>query len=177
MSHVHSSIQYVCFRKTSGSKIGALSNLVAPLSIWRLVPSRNPTTHFYVAKLRCRQTVDSRTVLAIALKVFFSFPFWRLAKYCVSNKFSTLHSYFYCCLFFSFQRGHQALKNKLVKKQTIFIQHSSKSRTANATAFVKAWQFSRGKEITKQWHYYETIASFTLFDKRLGKVRHVNPDV
>jgi len=70
-----------------------------------------------------------------------------------------------------------ALKNKLVKKQTIFIQHSSKSTTANATAFVKAGQFSRGKEKTKQCNYYETIESFTLFDKRLGKVRHVNPVV
>jgi len=45
------------------------------------------------------------------------------------------------------------------------------------TAFVKAGQFSRGKEIMKQWNYYETIASFTLFNKRLGKVRHVNPNV
>jgi len=35
-------------------------------------------------------------------------------------------------------------------KNTIFIQHSSKSRTANATALVEAGQFSRGKEITKQ---------------------------
>jgi len=88
-----------------------------------------------------------------------------------------LHSYFYCYLSLSFQGGHQTLKHKLVKKQTIFIQHSSKTRTANATAFVKAGQFSRGKEITKQWNYYDTIASFTLFNKRLGKVRHVNPDV
>jgi len=38
-------------------------------------------------------------------------------------------------------------------------------------------QLSRGKEITKQWNYYETIASFTLFDKGLGEIRHVNPDV
>jgi len=29
----------------------------------------------------------------------------------------------------------------------------------------------------KQWHYYETIALFMLFDKRLGKVRHVYSDV
>jgi len=43
----------------------APSNLVTPLSIWRLVPSRNPSTHFHVAKLRCRQTADSRTALAI----------------------------------------------------------------------------------------------------------------
>ena len=43
---------------------------------------------------------------------------------------------FYHCLSFFFQGGHQALKNKLVKKQTIFIQHSSKSRIANATASV-----------------------------------------
>jgi len=83
MSHVHSSIQYICFRKTSGSKMGAPnlllprapSNLVTPLSIWRLVPSRNPSTHFYVAKLQCRQTVDSRTALAIALKLVFRFHF------------------------------------------------------------------------------------------------------
>ena len=69
------------------------------------------------------------------------------------------------------------MKNKLVKKQNIFIQYSSKSRTANATAFVKAGQFSRGKEKTKQCNYYETIAWFTLFDKRLGKVWYINPDV
>jgi len=31
--------------------------------------------------------------------------------------FSTLHSYFYCCLSFSLQGGHQALKNKLVKNR------------------------------------------------------------
>ena len=68
----------------------------------------------------------------------FSFSFWRLVKYWVNNTFSTLHSYFYCCRSFSFQGGHQALKNKRVKNQTIFIQHSSKLRTANATAFVKA---------------------------------------
>jgi len=42
---------------------------------------------------------------------------------------------------------------------------------------VKAGQFSLGKEITKPWNYYKKIASFTLFDKRLGNVRHVNPDV
>jgi len=106
----------------------------------------------------------------------FSFSFLTLVKSCVSNKFFTLHSSFYCCLSFSSQ-GHQALKKKLVQKQTIFIQHSSKSRTANATAFVKGGQFSRDKEKTKQWNYYETIASFTLFDKRLGKVRHTKPDV
>ena len=92
----------------------------------------------------------------------FSFSFWRLVKSWVSGKFSILHSYIYCCLSFSFQ-GHQTLNNKLVKKQTIFIQHSSKSRTANATAFTKAWQFSHGKEKMKQWNYYETIASLTLF--------------
>jgi len=36
---------------------------------------------------------------------------------------------------------------------------------------VKTGQFSRGKEITKQWYCYETIALFTVFDKRLGKGR------
>ena len=83
MSHVHSSIQYICFRKASGSKMGrqtcilprAPPYLVTPLSISRLVPSRNPYTHFYVAKLGCRQTADSRTALAIALKLFFRFHF------------------------------------------------------------------------------------------------------
>jgi len=34
----------------------APSILVTPLSIRRLVPSRNSSTHFHVAKLRCRQT-------------------------------------------------------------------------------------------------------------------------
>jgi len=53
----------------------APSNLVTPLSIWRLVPSRNPFTQFYVAKLRCRQTANSRTALAIALKLVFRFHF------------------------------------------------------------------------------------------------------
>jgi len=42
---------------------------------------------------------------------------------------------------------------------------------------VKAGQFSRGKEITKQWNCYETIALYVLLHRRLGKVRHVNPDV
>jgi len=45
----------------------APSNLVTPLSIWRVVPSRNSSTHLYAAKLRCRQTADSRTALATAL--------------------------------------------------------------------------------------------------------------
>jgi len=40
-----------------------------------------------------------------------------------------------------------------------------------------AGQFSHGKEKTKQWNYYETIALFTLFGKRLSKDRDVNPDV
>jgi len=47
-----------------------------------------------------------------------------------------------------------------------------KSQTGNPVG-----QFSRGKETTKQWNYYETKALFTLFHKRLGKVRHVQPDV
>jgi len=88
-----------------------------------------------------------------------------------------LDSYFYHNLSFSFQGGHQALKNKLVKQQTILIQHSSRSRTANATAFVKAGKCSRGKEQTKQRNYYETTVSFTLFNKTLSKVRHPNPDL
>jgi len=53
----------------------APSNLVTLLSVWRLVPSRNPSTHFYVAKLRCRQTADSRTALAISPETGFSFSF------------------------------------------------------------------------------------------------------
>ena len=116
----------------------APSDLVTPMSIRRSISSRNPSTHFYVAKLRCRQTADSRTALAIA-EAGFSFSFWRLVKSCVSNTFSTLHSYFYCCLSFYFQ-GHQALKNKLVKKDH-FHTAQQQSRTANATAFVMAGQF------------------------------------
>jgi len=42
-------------------------------SVRRLVPSRNSSTHLYVAKLRCKQTADSRTALAIALKLFLRF--------------------------------------------------------------------------------------------------------
>jgi len=57
----------------------APSNLVRPLSIRRLVPSRNSSTHLYVAKLRCRQTAESRTALATTLRLF-SFSFWRLDK-------------------------------------------------------------------------------------------------
>jgi len=51
----------------------APSNLVTPLSSWRLVSLRNPSTRFYIAKLRCRQTGDSRTALTIALKQVFVF--------------------------------------------------------------------------------------------------------
>ena len=66
----------------------------------------------------------------------FSFSFWSLVKSWVSNTFSALHSYFYCCLSFSFQGGHQALKNKLVKKQnTIYYipgaEPASKVREGN----------------------------------------------
>jgi len=64
-----------------------------------------------------------------------------------------------------------------VKKQTIFIQHSRKSRTANATAYERASCSHAAKKKTKRWNYYETISSFTLSDKRLGKVRHAKPDV
>jgi len=53
----------------------APSDLVTPLSIWRLVPSRNSSSHRYVAKLRCTQTADSRTALSIALKLVFRFHF------------------------------------------------------------------------------------------------------
>jgi len=42
---------------------------------------------------------------------------------------------------------------------------------------LKAGPFSPGEGTTKQWYYYVTIALFTLFDKRLGKAQHVNPDV
>ena len=56
----------------------APSILVMPLSIRRLVPSRNSSTHFYVAKLRCRQTADSRMALATALKLVSRFEVGRL---------------------------------------------------------------------------------------------------
>jgi len=78
------------------------NNRVTPLSIWRSVLSKNPSTHFYVAKLRCRQTVDSRTALEIALKLVFRL-FWRLAKSWVSTKFYTLHSYFFAAFPFPFR--------------------------------------------------------------------------
>jgi len=38
-----------------------------------------------------------------------------------------------------------------------------------ATAFVIAEQFTRGKEIREQWHYYERIALLMPIDKRLGQ--------
>ena len=83
MSHIHSSISTFASGRPQVRKWGrqtcifprAPSNFVTPLSIWRLVPTRNPSTHFYVAKLRCRQTVDSRTALATALKLVFRFHF------------------------------------------------------------------------------------------------------
>jgi len=56
----------------------APSNIVTPLSIRRLVPSRNSSTHFYVAKLWYRQTADSRTALATALELVSRFQFGRL---------------------------------------------------------------------------------------------------
>ena len=54
------------------------SILVTPLSIRRLVPSRNSSTHFYVEKIRCRQTADSRTAQVTALKLVSRFQFGRL---------------------------------------------------------------------------------------------------
>ena len=67
------------------------SNLVTPLSIWILVASRNSSTHLHVTKLRCRQTADWRTALAIALKSVFRLHFeglWNLESvtsfpYCI----------------------------------------------------------------------------------------------
>jgi len=154
----------------------APSNLIRPCNL-EISTVKKPIHSLLCCKTTMQTNCGLMNCTGNSPESGFSFSFWRFVKSWVSNTFSTLHSYFHCCLSFSFQGGHQGLKNKLVKKQTIFIQYSSKSRTANATAFVKAAQFSRGKEITKQWNYYETIASFTLFDKRLGKVRHVNPDV
>jgi len=75
-------------------------------SVRGLVPSRNSYTHFYVAILWCKHTVDSSTALATALKLFFLL--WRFLKSWVSYKFSILHSYPCYCL--SIQGCHQALQ-------------------------------------------------------------------
>jgi len=76
----------------------APSNLVMPLSVWRLVLSRNPSTH-----LCCKTMIQTNCGLTNCTgnspETGFSFSFWRLVKSWVSNKLSTLHSYFYCCLF------------------------------------------------------------------------------
>jgi len=137
MSHVNSSIQYICLRKTSDSKMGAPNLLLVPGIIYpRYAPDNLEIS--CVKKLIhspscCKTTMQTNCGLTNCTgnspETGFSFSFWRLVKSCVSNKFSIVHSYFYCCLSFSFQGGQQTLKNKLVKKQTIFIQHSSKSRT------------------------------------------------
>jgi len=51
---------------------------------------------------------------------------WRLVKSWVSNKFSTLHSDYYCCLSFFLWGMSSDIKDQPCKKQTISIQHSSK---------------------------------------------------
>jgi len=84
------------------------SILVTPLSVRRLVPSRNSSTHFYVAKLRYSQTADSLTALATALKLISLFQFGRL------ENLESVASFPYCIPIFtaafSFQGRHQALK-------------------------------------------------------------------
>jgi len=46
LSHVHSSIQYICFRKTSGSKIGAPNLHLGPSAIWPRYAHVNPEINF-----------------------------------------------------------------------------------------------------------------------------------
>jgi len=81
--------------------------------------------------LCCKTTVQTNCGLTNCTgnspETGFSFSFWRFVKSSVSNKFSTLHSCFYCCLSFSFQGSHQALKNKLVKNR-LFSNSTAASR-------------------------------------------------
>jgi len=65
-------------------------------SINRLVPSRNSSTHLYVAKLQHRQTADSQTTLATALKLVFRFNVGGL-----KNLESVLISFTYCIPIFT----------------------------------------------------------------------------
>ena len=118
MSHVHSSIQYVCFRKTPGSKMGAPNLFFAPGAIWpRYAPlnleisSVKKLIHAPLCRKTTMQTNCGLTnCTGNSPETGFWFSFWRLVKSWVSNTFSILHSHFYCCLSFSFQGGHRALK-------------------------------------------------------------------
>ena len=130
----------------------ATSNLVTHLSIWRFVPSRNSSTHLYAAKLRCRQTADSRTALAIALKLFFRFHFGRL------QNLESVISFPYCIPilllpFLFLSRWSSGIKeiNLYKNRPSSFSTAACRElRWSNATVFAKAGQFSRGNEITKQ---------------------------
>ena len=104
-----------------------------------------------------------------------SFSFRKLLKSCVSYTFSILHSYFHCCLPFEAVIRHW--RNNLVKKLTNFVQPSGKSRTVLSESDCVCDCITWGWAVLTQQSNNETIALFTLFDKRLGKVRHVNPDV
>jgi len=117
MTHVPSSIQYICFQKTSGSKMGsstcillrAPSNLYAPVNL-EISSVKKPIHTLLCCKPTMQTNIGLTNCTGNSPETVFLFSFWRLVKSWVSNKFSTLHSYFYCCLSFSFQDGHQTFK-------------------------------------------------------------------
>jgi len=112
------SLQYICFRKTSGSNMGALNLILAPSAIYPHYAHINQEISFaqkLIHSLLCckttMQTNFGRTnCIGNSPETGFSFSIWRLVNSWVSYKFSILHSYFYCCFSFSFEGGHQALK-------------------------------------------------------------------
>ena len=97
---------------------------------------------------------DSRTALIADLKLLFSLCRPLLI-------FTTA---------FLFKASTKHQRNELLK-QTEFAQPKRKSRTvlAKEIVFVTAGQLSRGKEISEQEYYYETIAVLILIGKRLGQ--------
>jgi len=72
-----------------------------------------------------------------------------------------LHSYLH----------YQAFKNEHVTKSDQFAQPTGKPKylLRREIAFVISGQFSRGKEIREQEHYYETLAMMILTGERLGQ--------
>jgi len=65
----------------------------------------------------------------------------------------------------------QALKNEHVTKSYQFAQPTGKTTILlrREIAFMISGQFSRGKEIREQEHYYETMAMMILIGERLGQ--------
>jgi len=113
-----SSIQYICFRKNSGSNMGALNLLLAPGTIYprfaRINQEISSIEKLIHSLLCCKTTMQTNCGLTNCTgnspETGFLLSVWRLVKSWVSHKFYILHSYIYCCFSFSFQGGHQALK-------------------------------------------------------------------